>query len=218
MPWELGACMCVCGTVTSLLGVCATACTSSCTGATVLGTLMSRRKKLGTRIRYLSPVARGIYPIPIHICRYIYIYINNYYWTSNLISQRGEDHEAIGAVYVGVSTECLWLICVTCNECMFVCVFSTYIHVCMWLWKHAQPLYWLDLRHGAVQPHFYEAAGFGSPNTVFPVARSMAMQLLCQSCPEPGPCRPRGERARRTSRECMFPHQYITLLNLSGPN
>lgn len=52
--------------------------------------------------------------------------------------------------------------CVACNEYVFVCVLHIYTSACGWGN--------MDMEHGAVQPHLYEAAEFGSPNTVLPAA------------------------------------------------
>lgn len=72
-----------------------------------------------------------------------------------------------------------------------VCVCVLHIHTCLHV---AGETCSASLLIGLVQPHLYKATGFGSPNTVLPVARSAATQLPCQSCSEPGSHRPRADR------------------------
>lgn len=69
---------------------------------------------------------------------------------------------------------------------LFVCVAHMYLGI------HVKPHYWLDLGNGTVQPHIYQATGFGFPNTVLSAARSAAMWSCCvraalsQGHPAPG--------------------------------
>lgn len=88
--------------------------------------------------------------------------------------------------------------------CIYVCCTCG----CTYLGIRAQPHCWLDLGHGAVQPHLCQATGVSCPNPVLPVAASMATWLLCQRCPEPGPPSPMGPPGEGGFLHHLLPRHY----------
>lgn len=105
-------CVCYCDIPAGCVCTGASRCAHVCTcgdlcqhlrwGSSAGDSCVQGKTKMDSRMWNLNPAAGGIHPIHMHIFRDIY---NYYWWTSKLVSQRGEDHEAIGAVCVGVSTE-----------------------------------------------------------------------------------------------------------------
>lgn len=78
----------------------------------------------------------------------ISVCVHSHPWTSNLLSQRGEQDEAVDAVSVRVSTVSVCVISVYdyTHGHMYVYIRGVYVcSVCVCLVGTHQPCYWLDL-------------------------------------------------------------------------
>lgn len=200
--------MCVCVYVYVMV------CTSSWGGATALGTHMSRCQQL--RTLGSSVWAQLLKGSTLYIRVYTYIYI--YILTGGLPSQLAEEVSTLRPLIPVVLVRALTVpVCADLRGCQSVLICCTHVH--MYLGIHVKPHYWLDLGNGTVQPHLYQATGFGFPNTVLPAARSAAMWPRCVRAAQSQGHPASGERWSMGSLGTSVPSSSLThkqLLKLSS--